>query len=119
MVAIRASINVISDYDGDGGAEGLNPHAVSPIDFSDGRESRASSTKSRKPFPSIVKVSMKSHLLRPKAKPTKSSGAPVTGARRVSQIPSPLDQAWYKEQDGWIWAESDISGVLAELRKLR
>ncbi|KAF9653224.1 hypothetical protein BDM02DRAFT_3183167 [Thelephora ganbajun] len=119
VTPIRDVTNVVGDDDSDDETIGLNPHTVSSVDLTSGRESRASTRKNWKPFPSIAKVAMKSHLFRPKARPTKSSDAPVADAKRISQLASPLDHTWYKERDGWRWVERDAGEVLAELRKLR
>ena len=94
--------------------EGLNWRTVGSSDLEPDRESRASNARNWKPFPKIAKVAVKSHIFRPRTR-----DGPVAGAKRASKIISPLNQTWYKEQDGWRWVERDLDDVLAELRKLR
>jgi hypothetical protein len=120
LPAIRAVADATSDTASDDKIVGLGPRIVSSIDLSNGHKSHASN-RSWKPFSTISKVAMKSHLLHRKTRSAKLCGAPVADAKRVSvsQIASPLDQTWYKEQNGWRWVERDIGEVLAELRKLR
>lgn len=111
--------DAISDSDSDDEIEGLNPHTVSSTDLTDGHESRASKRRVWTSFPNIAKVAIKSHLFCPKTRSTNSGDAPAANAKRISQMASPLDQTWYKEQDGWRWVERDVDEVLAELRRLR
>lgn len=110
--------DIVSDYGGDE-MDDPNPRTPSTVDSTNDHESRTADGKNWRPFQNLTRVAMKTPLFRPKTRPPKSRDAPGPDAKRVSQMPSPLNQTWYKERDGWRWVERDVDEVLAELRKLR
>lgn len=118
--AVTRAVTYVDEEDSDEEKIGLNPYSLSSTDLANNRELYVRSRKSWRSIFNTAKVAMRSCLSRgPEHRPSKFVGVPTIGAKRVSQLATPLHRTWYKERGGWRWVERDVCEVLTELRKLQ